>query len=444
MRVVIVGIGEVGEHIAANLAEDHEVVAIDTDPDRVSALRESLDILAVHGTGASIATLEEAGIEQADLVIASTDDDEANLVICSTVKAVTDVFTIARVKDVLYLRTWETIERVYGVDFMVCTNWLAAREIAQIVELPAARDVEPFADGVVQMVEIEIEPESNIVGKTVQEADQWGSLTFAAFFRDDEVVIPRGDTVIEAGDKAVLIGSAESIRSAIASITPGEVSEIDDVVVIGGSTIGFHVAQLLEAQGDRLRLVERSPERANELARELPHTIVFEHDAFDLDFLDRERIGEADAVVAALENDQQNLMISLLVQRLGVERTVAVVEEEFSYELFEAVGVDVAVNPRLVAAEEIIKYTFQRSTEKLTFLENDRAEVLEFEIDAESLLADRSIETSVRDLPASVVIGAITRDGELVVPRGETVVEVGDHVVVFVEVDDVAEVTAKI
>ncbi len=444
MRVVVVGAGEVGETIASNLAEEHEVIVVDADQNRVESLTYSLDILAIEGTGVSASVLDDAGVGEADMVIASTDDDETNLVTCATAKTIADVFTIARVKDVTYLRTWERAQRVFGVDFMVCTNLLAAQDIVRILGLPAARDVDPFAGGLVQMAELDIGVESPIVDQTVREADRWGSLTFAALFRDDAVVIPRGDTVIRSGDRLIVIGSPESVRSSAASIAPDVAGGAQELVIFGGSKIGYHVAELLEDRGHQPRLVEQSAERARELAEALPETVVLGHDAFDVEFLDRERVGEADTVVATLDNDQQNLMVSLLADRLGADRTVAVVEEGAYIDLFEAVGVDVAVNPRLVAAEEITRFTHRGGAEKIAFIENDRAEVLEFEIDADSVLADRPIREAIEALPTSVVIGAITRDGEFVTPRGDTVVRPGDHVVVFVEAADVDAVTGRV
>ena len=440
MHVIIVGAGEVGSSIAASLAGMHDVVVVDTDPERVDAVTYSMDVLAIEGDGRTVETLEEAGIGEADMLIASTDDDDANIVTCGTADALADAFTIARVKSPQYLRAWERGTGTFGVDFMVATDLLAAKTIVGVIGLPTAQDVDLFADGLVQMTEFDIPAESPVAGQTVQEADRFDSLTFAAIVRPDEIVVPRGDTLIQPGDEVVVIGSPESTRAFSAAIAPQEDGP-EDVVLVGGGEIGYQTARLLEDRGFSPRLVERDPDRARWLAEELPGTTVMESDATDQEFLQRENVDEADVFIAALENDQQNLLATLLAKRLGAGRAVAVVNTGEFTDLFEAVGVDVAVSPREATAEEIIRFTRSRRTENVSIIEGDRAEVLEIEVDAESVLAGRTIREAAADLPERVVIGAIARDGALITPRGDTSIEVGDHVVVFVDTDVLSEVT---
>jgi trk system potassium uptake protein TrkA len=183
MYVVIVGAGEVGTAIAESLAETHDVAVIDIDGSRVEALMYNTDILGIEGDGTDLDTLAEADIEEADILIASTDDDETNIVTCSTTMTVTEAFTVSRVKSAKFLRTWQRSKRAFGIDHMVATNLLAAETIAQIAGLPAARDVEMFVDGLVQMAEFEIPESSPVANLTVEAADRYDSLTFAAVLR---------------------------------------------------------------------------------------------------------------------------------------------------------------------------------------------------------------------------------------------------------------------
>ncbi|WP_276272543.1 Trk system potassium transporter TrkA [Haloarcula litorea] len=447
MYVVIVGAGEVGSAIADSLAGSHDVAVVDIDGDRVEELMYDIDVLGVTGDGAELETLREAGIADADILIASTNDDETNLVTCGTALTISDAFTISRVKEAKFLRTWERSAGAFGVNHMVATNLLTAETVTRVVGLPAAQDVETFSDGVVQMAEFEIRTGSPVADQTVATADRYESLTFAAILRGDgdaeEVVIPRGDTTIRAGDEVVVIGSPESVRSFAADIAP-EVNGVKNVVVVGGSDVGYHTARLLQDRGLKPRLVEQDPVRARELAEELDGTTVLESDATDREFLERERIGDVDVVVAALDNDEKNLLACLLAKRLGADRAVAVVDTGEYVPLFEAVGVDVAVNPREATAEEITRFTRERQAENVAIIESDRAEVLEIEVGDDSVLAGRPIREAVADLPDGVVVGAITRDGELVIPRGDTVVEVGDHVVVFVGRESLDAATAAL
>jgi trk system potassium uptake protein TrkA len=448
LRVVIVGAGQVGSSIAASLASSHEVVVIDNDPARVDELTYDLDVLAIYGDGTDVDILREAGIGDADLIIASTDDDHTNIVVSGTAKACCDSFTIARVKKPQYLRTWEPTQGAFGVDFMVCTDLLAAETIVGVIGLPTAQDVDMFADGLVQMTEFVVPEESPVAHQTVREADRFESLTFAAIIRADEdgshdIVVPSGQTVIQPGDEVVVIGSPESTHEFSSAIAPEE-ERPREVVIVGGGEIGYQVAHLLEQRGFTPRLVEHDEERARWLAENLPKTTVLKSDATDRALLKRENVGMADVFIATLENDQQNLLATLLAKRLGVDRAVSVVDTGEFADLFEEVGVDVAVSPRDATAEELTKFTRTRRAENVSMIDDDRAEVMEVEVNEDSILAGRPIRESSEELPEGVILGAITRSGQLITPRGDTVVEPDDHVVVFVDIEVVEDVNAVI
>lgn len=239
MRVIVVGAGQVGSNIAASLAEDHDVVVVDVDSEKVEQLTYSIDVLAIEGDGTSLKILQEAGVAEADMLIASTDDDETNLVTCGTAKTVSDAFTIARVRNTNFLDTWTQSEGAFGVDFMVSTNLLTANDIVRVVGLPAAVDVEPFAGGVVQMAEFEVTRESELAGQTVAEADRFEALTFAALVRNGDVLLPDGQTTIEAGNRAIIIGRPESIQAFSKIVTPAKTpAETGDIAIVGGSDTG--------------------------------------------------------------------------------------------------------------------------------------------------------------------------------------------------------------
>jgi trk system potassium uptake protein TrkA len=445
MRVIVVGAGEVGRSIADNLSESHDVVIVERDAELVEELTYSLDVLTIQGDGTELDVLREAGVEEADMLIASTDVDETNIVTCGGAKTISDVFTIARVKRRDLLETWRNTNRAFDVDFMVSSDLLTAEAIFRISGVPGAQDVDTFAGGLVRMAEFGIDTDSPVTGQTVQEADRYSSLTFAALFRDDDVIIPTGDTVIQTGDRVVVIGSPDSIGDfAIDTVCGDDENGTDSVVVVGGGELGFQVTRLFEEHGYHPQLIEQDEDRARELAEQLPNTTVLQSDATDADFLTQEHVDEADVVVAALESDEKNLLVSLLAERIGVDRTIAVVNQVQYTDLFETVGVDTAVNPREETAEEIVRFTRNNRTEKIVMLEHDRAEVIEIEIDGESVLAGQRIVDAVKDLPAGVVVGAISRGGELVTPRGDTTVEVGDHVVLFVDSTVIDEVSASV
>ncbi len=433
MRVVIVGAGEVGRAIATNLEASHDVFVIDRNKSIVEELTYSLDVLALHGDGTELETLEEAGIGAADLMIACTDSDETNVVICGATKTVTDAFTIARVRRRTLLEIWDGSQGAFGVDFMVCTDLLTARAIVRICGLPAAQDVDMFAGGLVRMAEFEIGADSPVANQSIHEADSYDSMTFAAIFRGEEMIVASGDAVIEPGDRVVVIGSPESVTAFANDACVGRTDQSDEVVIVGGSEIGYQTAREFEAHGYEPTLIEQNHERARELAEALPKALVLESDPTDTAFLAREHIDEADIVIAALDGDEKNLLASLLARRLGVDRTIAIIENLQYADLFERVGIDVAINPREETAEEIVRFTRADHTEKIAMLEHDRAEVIEFEVGEESILTGGTIDEVTDDLPDGVVIGAISRGGERITPRGTTQVRAGDHIVVFVD-----------
>ncbi|MFW5911169.1 MAG: Trk system potassium transporter TrkA [Halolamina sp.] len=444
MHVIIVGAGQVGESIAADLSDAHDVVIVEQDADRVEELNYNLDVLAVEGDGTSVATLVEADVADADMVIASTDNDETNIVVCSTAKAVSGAFTIARIKNTEYLATWQRSQAAFGIDFMVPTYLLAAESIVRMIGLPAARDADMFADGRVEMAEFDVGPGSPLAGQTVAAADTYDSLTFAAVVRGEEMQIPTGSTEICAEDRIVVIGTPRSVQRFASDVAPEEAELSGEVVIVGGSTVGYHVARLLSERGITARLIERDPGRARWLAEQLPDTMVMETDATDLEFLKREHVGDAEVVVAALDSDEKNLLASLLAESVGTDRSVAVIDQSEYVDLFETVGIDVGINPREVVAAEITRFTRAGGAENVALVENGRAEVLEVEVDADSPLVGEQIRESIHTLPENVVIGAITRDGEYIVPRGSTVVEQGDHVVLFVDAEHADDVSSML
>lgn len=437
--MIVVGAGEVGWAIAANLQESHDVAVIDRDETVVAALTNSMDVLSIHGDGSEIDTLRSAGLDDVDLIIACTDTDETNIVICGAAKIESDAFTIARVSRHSLLETWSLAEGWLGVDFMVCTDILVAQAICRITGLPEVQDADIFASGLVRMAEFDIRPDSLITDHTVREIDCYDALTFAALFRGDEMIVITGESVIESGDRIVVIGSPDSINTFAADLTVPDHEDAREIIIFGASAIGLQVAREFEAHKYRTRLIEQDPDRAREAAEVLPKTLVLEADAIDTEFLAREHIAEADVIIAALDSDEKNLLVSLLARQAGVERTVAVIEKVEYADLFETVGVTVTINPREETAEKIVGFTRADLTEKIAILEHDRAEVIEIVVNEDSVLAGRELADSIAELPERVVIGAISRDGELVTPRGTTVINPGDHLVVFVDTEVLEE-----
>ncbi len=434
MRVVIIGAGQVGRSIARELQRDHDVVVIERSAQRL-ALLQQYDVLAIQGNGASLKVLQEAEVDKADLVIASTDVDEVNIVACAGSKHLGAAFTIARVHDPEYIETWERGR--LGVDFMVCSELLTSEKIAQLIGVPAAHEIHTFVEGRVLMVELLIEEGSPLAGRPLRALapELPPGARIVSLIRGRQVIIPGGEDVIRPGDHLVGVGTPEAIDrlSRRASGRPLPQS----VVILGGGRIGYRLALTLERRGLRPKVVEADPERSRWLAEQLPRSQVFQNDATDLDFLERERLGECDVGVSVMDKDEKNLLSALLLKSLGVKRVIAGVADPDYIEIFERVGVDVAVSARTIIAEEILRFTKSRIA-GMSILEGDRAEVLELTVSERSPLVGVPLKEAA--FPQGAIVGAVVRGKDVIIPDGAVSLRPGDRVIVFAKKEAVADV----
>jgi len=446
MKVVVIGVGQVGRSVAHALSEEHEVVAVDKDPERLERIRAETDVLTYEGNGARLEVLKTAGIQEADLVIGSTSDDRSNILICSTARALNeDAFTIARVAETEYLATWSQLQEAFNVDFMVGADHLTARNIVEVVGLPTARNVERFGQGRVVMAEFTIPEESPVAGKTVQALRLNDGVNLVAVFDDDNMEIVRGTTRLRPGTRLLVIGRPSQVEQFAGTLTPkAPVQGARQIMILGGGEIGYQTARMLEQRGLQPRLVEKNPDRAQALAQELPNTLVLQNDATDPKFLRREGVADTDLVVSALTPDERNLLTSTLSLDLGAEQVLSVVHRDVYESVFTRSGIDTTVNPRREVIEEILRHTRVRGIEKITFVERDRGEVVEVELSTESPLLGRPIKEVVEAVPHNFVLGAVIRHGEVLIPRGKTVLESGDHLVLFVDAERADEVLEEI
>lgn len=441
MRCVVIGIGQVGFYVAKTLTDSHEVIVVDTDEERLERRQAELDVMTIKGDGAVVSTLRQAEVGKADLVVACTSDDKTNIVACGMTKILGDPFTIARVNRSDYLESWREGRKPLGVDFMVGANYLTARTITQHVGLPSAREVDFFAGGKIQLAEFDVPEGSPIHGRTIQELDESGDfddLNYLAVFSKGTFEFPRGYTTIKQGDQVLVAGAVNTVhRFSNRLVAKDELTRVDQITILGGGEIGYLTAQTLEASHYNVQIIEIDRDRAHTLAEDLPDTLVLNHDATDGDFLHEENIDESDVVISTLDTDEKNLLISIFAKKLGVNRTISVVKKNDYLDLFQDVGIDSAINPRLLTAEEIGRYTRGKGTQNVAILERQDVEVLEIILDKESSLIDATLKESIEELPSDVVFGPVIRDGQMISPRGETVFEVGDHILILSHTDHI-------
>jgi trk/ktr system potassium uptake protein len=437
VRIIVLGAGQVGTTIVEALHDEHDVTVIDTHAERLSTLAHRFDIRIVEGNGTSRRVLQEAGVGRADLMIACTSRDEVNIVAALFLeKLAPETRTIVRTTDVEYLEIWR--ERLLDVDFMVSSELETAHAVSQVIGVPAARQTDVFANGQVQIVEFDVEEHADpeVVGPPLREARIPPDSKVAAIIRGGEMRLPRGDERILPGDRVIVIGSPNSARE-WSEIMAGRSQRVEDVVIFGAGRIGTAVARLLLEEGLGVRLIEARQERALAVAEELPQARVYNATGIDPEFLDRERIGSAKAAVFAMRDDAKNYYAATLAKLHGVELTIAIVHDTVSMEVFERAGVDIAINPRALTAEEIVRFAHDPRTQQVAMLEGDRYEILDITVRDSSELVNKPF----RELPMTgSLIGAIVRDGKALFPRGDDVLLPGDRAILFAESSRVPEV----
>ena len=437
MRIVVIGAGQVGSTVVEALHADHELTVVDLDPGRLSSLAYRYDIVTREANGASRRTLEDVGVAKADLLIACTSRDETNLVAATFAKRVGPrTTTVMRASNVEYLELWR--EGQLDVDFIVSSELETAHVIARTIGVPAARQTDVFANGQVQIAEFDVAQGAApaVVGRPLREAEVPADSRVASIIRGEQTILPRGDEVIEPGDRIVVIGSPAAAQAWSRLLQPGT-GLVADVVIWGAGRVGTAVAQHLVEQGMSVRLIEPDPRRARAVAELLPGVHVYQANGLEADFLERERIGAADAAVFAMREDERNHFAATLARVHGVRFTIAIVHESTSIPVLEAGGVDVTVNPRAVTAEEIVRFAHDPRTQQVAMFEGTRFEVL----DLITKPTSEYVGLRFRDMPIrGALIGAVVRDGEALFPRGDDVLEAGDRVIVFTETRRVPDV----
>jgi len=437
VKIFVVGAGQVGTTVVEALHEEHELTVFDLDEERLAAVSQRYDVATVEGNGASRRVLSAAGIVEAQLLIACTSRDESNIVAAMISKACSRrTTTVVRTTNPEYLEVWR--EGQLDVDFIVSSEEETAYAISRAIGVPAARQTDVFANGQVQLAEFDVTTaaDASITGAPLRDAVLPADGRVAAIIRGDGVIIPRGDEQIGVGDRIVVIGSPQAAHAWGELISPGT-GKVRDVVVFGAGRAGAAIARLLIEQGVGVRLVEASRERARVVATELPEARVYNATGFDPDFLERERISEAQVAIFAMRDDMKNHFAAALAKVHGARYTIAIVHDSSSVEVFEHAGIDVTVNPRQITAEEIVRFAHDPRTQQVVMLEGDRFEVL----DITTKPGSEYVGLSFKEMPIrGALIGAIVRDGKAVFPRGDDVLRTGDRVIVFTESRRVPEV----
>jgi len=437
MKIIILGAGQVGGTLAENLAsEANDITVVDTDTARLRELQDRLDIRTVEGKASYPSVLDQAAAEDADMLIAVTNSDEVNMIACQLAQTLYHTPTkIARVREHDYLKKNLSIfsDKAIPVDVLISPEELVTRHIKRLIEHPGALQVLDFAEGQAQLVAVRAYYGGPLVGREISylRAHMPAVDTrVAAIFRRGAPIIPKGDTVIEADDEVFFIAARKDIRAVMS-----EMRRLDRpykrIIIAGGGNIGARLAGTIE-NDFQVKIIERSVSRCESLARRLNNTIVLHGSASDKDLLLEENIEDTDVFCALTNDDEANIMASMLAKRLGVRTVMTLINNPAYVDLVQGGAIDIAISPQQTTIGALLTHVRRGDVAAVHSLRRGAAEALEAVAHGDersSKVVGKAIEEI--NLPPGCTIGAIIRNDEVLIAHDDVVVENGDHVILF-------------
>jgi len=436
MKIIIIGTGQVGYFLCERLSmEGHEVTIVDRNAEQVRRTQDRLNVLGIQGNGASAEALEQAGIKEADIFIAVTDSDEVNILSCLLAREYQVKTRVARVKSIEYSSHGAVLSKEkLGINLMINPDDAVAEEMVKIACHTGAFDVAEFVEGQIQFLGYRIGEGSPLVDMTLRDLGELRSMyrfLITAIGRADKTIIPRGDDTIQLGDRVFLFAHEKDLP-AIQYLLQSESTKKNRrprAFILGGSRIGMHIATDLENLQFDVRLVDQNEQRCEALSAKLKKAIIINTEGTDIRTLLDEGIEGSDVFIAVTENDETNILCSLLAKQHGARRTIALVNKPELLNLAPTLGIDACISPRVAAASAILKYVRRGDVISLATIEGSNAEVLEIMIKPQCSIL--SIPLQKIAFPEGAIIGAIVRGGTYEIPSGSSTLSAGDRVVVF-------------
>ena len=436
MVVIIVGCGKTGRSIAEQLNdEEHDIVVIDKNVEVVESISGSLDVLGVVGHGASYSVLSEAGVENADVLIAVTESDELNLLCCMMAKKSSDCATIARVRNPIYHQEISFIREELGLAMIINPEHAAATEMARILRFPSAINIETFSKGRIEILEFELPESSVITDKSLAEIGRMINCEFlvCAVERNDDLVIPNGNFVLKAGDKINIVATPANSKAFFKSIGR-ETNQVRNALIVGGGIVAYHLASQLINVGIEVKIIERSLARCEELSRLLPKATIIHADATNQELLIEEDVENCEAFVTLTGIDEGNILMSLFAKYKSKAKVITKINRINYYDIIEKFNLGSIIYPKFITAEYILRYVRALQSGKdnnmitLHKIVDQRAEALEFRVPERSPMAGKAIEEI--DLKPNLLIACVNRKGKIIISRGKTVIKAGDSIIV--------------
>lgn len=451
LNIIIVGCGSVGATLVEQLsAEGHDITVIDKNPAKVNELTDMYDIMGVIGNGASFGVQIEAGIKEANLIIAVTASDELNLLCCTVARRVGNCAAIARVRDPDYSIETGYLREKLGLAMIVNPELEASREITRILCLPTALEVDAFAHGQAELIKFKISKGNILDGISVSSIGaRTENILVCAVERGGRVFIPKGDDVIMAGDIVSIVAQRKVARAFFKKIG-SKSHQVKDTLIVGGGTSAYYLAKQLILLGTKVTIIERKKERCDRLSDLLPNAIIINGNGTDEDLLREEGIESVESFVPLTGNDEQNIMLTLYAKRVSKAdcKVVTKVGHITFYDVINNLDLGSVIYPRYITAEAIIAYvrakTASRSSEieTLSYMFEQRVEAIEFSVD-ESYESLTDVPLMELDLKENILIAFINRHGKIIIPSGQDCIKPGDTVMIvttqkgFSEISDI-------
>jgi len=437
MKILILGAGQVGSSAAYHLSreEANEVTVVDRRPNVLRELQDRLDIRTVVGHAAHPEVLDRAGANDADIVVALTDTDEANMVACQVAYTLFHTPTkIARIRAAEYMNAKGLFTQdAIPVDVRISPEQLVCEYVEQLILYPGASQVLDFANGRVRLVGVRADRDGLLVGQRIATLKEHVPNTegrIAAIYRQGKAMLPEGDTVIQEGDEVFFIADRKDIR-----VFMSEMRRLEDpvrrVVIAGGGNIGVRLALALE-QTNQVKIIERDPKRARQVSEQLNKAIVLVGDAADEELLLEENIDDVDVFCALTNSEEANILSSMLAKRLGSHKVMALINRASYVDLVEAGSIDIAISPQQVTIGSLLAHVRRGDVVKVHSLRRGAAEAIEAIAhgkEGESKVVGRKIEDI--DLPKGAAIVTLVREGQVIIAHHDTVIETDDHVILF-------------
>lgn len=439
MRVIVVGSGEVGYQIAKVLsAENVDVVIVDKDKEKLKRLTGELDVAVIEGEGGSPSVLEEAGARNADILLAVTDMDETNMIACLVAKAMFQVPRIvARIRSLEYIGN-ETLLNTLSINPAISPEIESAKAIVRLLEVAFAVDCEDFEAGRVKVIGFKIPSNSEFIGKTLRNLGVTSPrILIGVIQRADQIIIPSGNDRIKKDDIVFIPVKAGEVDS-VCNVVGGVAEPVKNVMIVGGGRVGFYVAKTLEERNIGVKIIERDAERCKFLLKSLKKSVILHGDGSDQKLLEEENIHEMDVFAAISNNEELNIMASLLAKSLGAKKVITIVNRTDYLPLANSLGIEAVLSPRLITADTILKYVRAGNIISLTTVADGKAEIMEALVSDGSVLAGKSLVEV--ELPKKSLIGAVIRNDEVIIPSGMDRISRGDKLIIFTLKDYIRQV----